>query len=304
MQVSPVLIILDDLNCDKHIKSNCNNERPERTQTLREMAYSLSKSNDKILVIQNKRKATKEELLLTHNLKMIEKVENMCANGGGKISSDVYVCENSFDSAISAVGCVLEAVDMIKDGVRIFCNVRPPGHHASSSKSSGYCVFNNVAVGVSYALNSRKFSRVAIIDWDVHHGNGTENIFADNPNVFYGSIHQSPFYPFTGKQSNSSKNKWNFNLPKNSKFASYQKTFEDLLKLVSSFQPELIFISCGFDAHKDDTIGEFHLLSEDYFELTKMVTKICPKIISVLEGGYNLKALRTSFREHVYGLIK
>ena len=188
--------------------------------------------------------------------------------------------------------------------------MRPPGHHAEFSKAMGFCIFNNVAVGANYLIEKYKYKKIAIIDFDVHHGNGTQNLFFSNEKVLYISTHQYPHFPGTG--SSSEKGRYNniLNIPllSGTNSREYFNAYEYVLKKIKNFKPEFLLFSAGFDAHKDDPLSNINLKSEDYHEITKrtllVANHFCEgKIVSVLEGGYNLNALAESTEQHLKALV-
>jgi acetoin utilization deacetylase AcuC-like enzyme len=192
-----------------------------------------------------------------------------------------------------------------------FCVVRPPGHHAEKEQAMGFCIFNNVAIGATYLLEKYKLNKVAIIDFDVHHGNGTQDIFYNEKKVLYISSHQFPFYPGTGSKDEIGKFNNILNIPLKAGtvseefFNSYKKVYEKL----NEFSPQFILLSAGFDAHKNDPLANVNLESKDYYILTKeimkMAKKVCNnKIVSILEGGYNLSAIQESAKYHVEALLE
>ena len=196
-----------------------------------------------------------------------------------------------------------------------FCAVRPPGHHALKDRAMGFCFFNNVAIAAKYIQNKHHLARVLIVDWDVHHGNGTQAIFYDDPSVFYFSTHQSPFYPGTGGADEKGEGKGrgftlNVPLPAGSGDADYAKAFEEKLKpAAAAFQPDFVLISAGFDAARGDLLGRMDLTPEGYAQLTRIVKAIAQqyckgRLVSVLEGGYNLEALAASVEAHVRVLVE
>jgi len=211
------------------------------------------------------------------------------------------------------VGSILLGIDQVVNNEfkNTFCSVRPPGHHAESDKAMGFCIYNNVAVGAAYLLNHYHYKKIAIIDYDVHHGNGTQEIFYNNPNVLYISTHQYPFYPGTGSVNEKGISNNILNIPLDSGTTSdvYFNGFEKVLKKLKSFNPEFILLSSGFDAHTEDPLAQVNLNSKDFYEITKRIidvaNNICDgKIVSILEGGYNLDALRESTYQHVKALIE
>lgn len=295
---------VDDKRCELHCQGKTHPESPLRTLTIRSKILTIPD-----LIKIEGREASEKELQLVHNKDLIKRVKHLCrkiVSGEKEFAPDVKLNQNSYLSARVAAGCVLSAVDSVMKGEvkRVFCNIRPPGHHASSEESSGFCVFNNVAVGVRYLQSKYHVNKVAIIDWDVHHGNGTEDIFSKDSNVLYLSLHQSPFYPGTGYESDIKNNTYNYPLPSKYSSKSYREKFVDSLKCLDEFKPEIIFISCGFDAHIDDPLGNMNLSDDDYAYLTKLINDISNKycdgrIISVLEGGYDVDAISRSALLHV-----
>jgi acetoin utilization deacetylase AcuC-like enzyme len=200
---------------------------------------------------------------------------------------------------------------MNKEFDNAFCVIRPPGHHAEKEQAMGFCLFNNVAIGATYLIEKYKLSKVAIIDFDVHHGNGTQDIFYNEKKVLYISSHQFPFYPGTGSEDETGKYNNILNIPlkagTGSKefFNSYKKVYDKL----NEFKPEFILLSAGFDAHKNDPLANINLESKDYYTLTKEIMKIAKqvcgnKIVSILEGGYNLAAIQESAKYHVEALLE
>lgn len=310
-------VIIDPHNeeeflCDLHYQTLDCPEKPERVENIRKAL----KSADLYYTIPH-RNPTQEELELVHTSKYIEHVKDMCAKGGF-ISNDSEVVVNklgSWKSIEAAVGATLSAVDIVlnEESVvkRVYCNIRPPGHHAFSYKGMGFCIFNNVALGARYALTkySEKIKKVAIIDWDVHHGNGTQGIFENDPNVMYISFHQSPWWPNTGEKEEKGNHNQIINIPvgRNTSDDFYLNMWKILRKKIKNFGTDLIFISCGFDAHINDPLAEVKLSTEFYGKMTKKVVKFAEKycngrVVSVLEGGYNLYKLGEIAVEHVKNL--
>ena len=212
-----------------------------------------------------------------------------------------------------AVSSILVAIDgvMDKDFNNAFCAVRPPGHHAEKQKAMGFCVYNNVAVGAYYLLEKYNLSKVAIIDFDVHHGNGTQDIFYNNEKVLYISSHQYPYYPGSGavNEKGINDNVLNIPLPAGTKSHEFLNAYDNIFKKLKNFKPEFILLSAGFDAHKNDPLAQINLESKDYFTLTSRIMilakELCEeKIVSILEGGYDLDALKESVDFHIKSLIE
>ena len=260
------------------------------------------------------RKASDSEILGCHTDKYLEIVKTEIGEGKSELSTgDTSICRDSLEVASYATGSVLEAIDLVLKGESKngFCAIRPPGHHATADRGMGFCIFNNVAVGANYLIEKYKLKKIAIIDFDVHHGNGTQNIFYSNKKVLYISTHQYPHFPGTGAshEKGSHNNIFNIPLPAGMNSEEYFDAYEHVLKKLNEFKPEFILFSAGFDAHKDDPLSNINLKSKDYFEITKR-TLIASKdyckgnVVSILEGGYDLNALAESTEEHIKALIE
>jgi len=248
-----------------------------------------------------------------HTKQHFDRVERAFEAGETFLDADTIISMNSFDAAIYAAGGACRAVDAVMSGEakNAFLAARPPGHHATGEHAMGFCLFNNVAVAARYAQNKYKeIERVAIVDWDVHHGNGTQGIFFDDPTVFFFSMHQYPWYPGTGSRGEIGYGRgkgFTLNAPvKAQTSATEQKRmFEDAIGDISrNFKPDLIMISAGFDAHESDPLGQLKLQDEDFISMTKTVKqwadKVCAgRIVSCLEGGYNLETLGETVKSHV-----
>jgi acetoin utilization deacetylase AcuC-like enzyme len=233
------------------------------------------------------------------------------------LDADTVFSPFTKSAALKAAGGTLEAVDRVVAGdlSKAFCAVRPPGHHAEASKAMGFCIFNNIAMGAAYALTKKEIKRVAIIDWDLHHGNGTQHIFYERDDVLYISLHQYPHYPGSGPAAEKGIGKgvgYTINIPMaaGSADGEYRDAFSTvIIPALTEYQPQIIFISAGFDAHRDDPLGSMNLSSEFYGEMTarlKMVAdQFCDgRIISILEGGYSLSALKEATTLHLRELCK
>jgi len=242
-----------------------------------------------------------------------ELAEEIAAGGGpyAVIDPDTALNPYSYNAVLRASGAVLAAVDAVMAGElqNAFCAVRPPGHHACHSRAMGFCVFNNIAVGAAYALRRHGLQRVAIVDFDVHHGNGTEDIFRDDERVLMVGTFQHPFYPYSGADTHA-KNMVNVPVPAYTKGMAIREIVDTAwLPRLEEFKPEMIFISAGFDAHREDDLGQLGLVEADYQWITMKIKEVAAKhakgrIVSSLEGGYNLSALGRSVEAHVRALAE
>jgi acetoin utilization deacetylase AcuC-like enzyme len=247
--------------------------------------------------------ASLELLLGVHSASHVQRVADMCAAGGGQLDPDTYVCSDSWDAVLRSAGAGWQAVATLGEvgSGAAFVATRPPGHHALADRSMGFCVFNNVAV--TAAALAAEGERVLIVDWDVHHGNGTQDIFWDDPRVLYVSTHQSPWYPGTGAADDVGGAAAlgltvNVPLPAGSTGASVQQALDEVAApVIDSFGPTWVLVSAGFDAHRDDPLSDLMLSSGDYAGLVKTVRSYAPadgRLVLFLEGGYSLSALRSS----------
>lgn len=257
--------------------------------------------------------ANDSEILLCHTNEYLDIVsaniercrELHIDDGSYQLSTgDVQVGPMSDLVARHAVGALLQAVDIVMSGTstRAFCLVRPPGHHACSNRGMGFCIYNNISIAARYASQKYGLERILIVDWDVHHGNGTEEIFFEDPSVFYFSTHNSLIYPGTGKASDIGRGKgegYTLNVPihpNQNPAKKMKEAFLHLTQVMENYKPQLVLISAGFDAHILDPLGGFNLSTQDFVDLTHIVNEISQKysqsrVISALEGGYNLQAL-------------
>jgi acetoin utilization deacetylase AcuC-like enzyme len=251
----------------------------------------------------------RSELALVHDSTYIEMIEKFCELGGGALDMDTFASADSWEAALTAAGGVRVLVDELtgRDDAVGFAVSRPPGHHALPNRAMGFCLFNNIAVTAAY-LRARG-NRVVILDWDVHHGNGTQEMLGDDPGVLYVSIHQDHFYPFEGHFSDidASQAKGtvvNVPLPAGTAGDIYRQAWADLvIPIVEQFEPNWALISAGFDAHADDHLANFRLESDDYGWLSAQLVSVHPanRTIYTLEGGYDLTALRESTRSALLG---
>jgi acetoin utilization deacetylase AcuC-like enzyme len=293
---------------------NTGDGHPEKIDRVTAVIDNFKKLDNKNLIWKKPVKFDKSILETTHNSDYINFVEKSFPKQGlSFLDGDTIISPGSKDATIDAVGSIITAIDGVqnKEFKNAFCAVRPPGHHAEKNKAMGFCIYNNVAVGAHYLIEKYKLNKVAIIDFDVHHGNGTQNIFYDNKKVLYISTHQFPFYPGSGteKEKGKDNNIFNIPLPAGTTSEEYLNAYEFVLKRLQEFKPEFILLSAGFDAHKNDPLAQFQLESEDFYTLTKRTLELSKllckgKIVSILEGGYDLLALQESTQKHVEALTE
>jgi acetoin utilization deacetylase AcuC-like enzyme len=251
-----------------------------------------------------------------HPLEYIQLIEEYSKHAPGNLDMDTVISSETYRIALLAVGGVLAGVDGVMQGKfnNVFCAIRPPGHHAEPNRGMGFCIFNNVAIGARYVQEKYGLKKVLIVDWDAHHGNGTQKAFYSDPSVYYFSIHQSPFYPGTGKESEKGSGEgmgYTLNIPMfaGSGDLEYKEVFETILYPAAlKFAPDFIFISAGFDGHKNDPLTNLQLTSNGFKGMTQVIKELADKtcqgrIVSVLEGGYNLKALACSVEAHLLALM-
>jgi len=264
------------------------------------------------------RQAAEDEILACHSQAYFDRaVRDIRAGRDVLTTGDTNICPASLDAALLAAGGAITAVDAVADATvhNAFCAVRPPGHHATGERGMGFCIFNNVAVAARYAQRARGLARILIIDWDVHHGNGTQDIFYDDPSVLFFSTHQSPLYPGTGAADETGAGPGqgatlNCPLPPGAGSDEILAAFHDsLLPAADRFAPDLVLISAGFDSHADDPLAALRLRDEDFAELTRLVLDIARRhaggrCVSCLEGGYYLPALADAVAAHVAELVR
>ena len=302
------------ITSDTYQNHNTGSGHPEQVARVDVILENFKKINNKNLIWKKPSIVKNEILKTTHSSDYIDFVQNSFPkNDFSSLDGDTIISPGSKEATIDAVGSVIAAIDGVqnKEFKNAFCAVRPPGHHATRDKAMGFCVYNNISVGVQYLLTTFNLKKVAIFDLDIHHGNGTQDIFYDNPNVFYISTHQYPFYPGTGSENEKGQynNILNIPLPSGTNSEEYLNALETVLKRLKDFDPDFILLSAGFDAHKHDPIGQFNLESNDFYTITKRVLEIsrlcCEgKVVSILEGGYDLNALKESTEMHVNALLE
>lgn len=297
-----------------HEPPNDHPESPKRLDAVMTAVYQLERQGR--VSITTPRPATEDELLLVHSPDYVKKVRTEIAAGRPTLSTgDTDISSGSLAAALAAAGAVVSAVNaVIGGGTRTaFCAVRPPGHHASQARGMGFCVFNNIAIGARHARRRHGVERVLIVDWDVHHGNGTQEVFWNDGTVLLFDVHQHPWYPGTGSSDEQGEGRGrglivNNPLPAGSGRTAIFKVFrEGLLPAVERFRPELVMISAGFDSRAGDPLGRFTLTDQDFADLTDVVSAIARlhaggRIVSVLEGGYALGGLPRAVASHLQRL--
>ena len=300
------------ITTDTYLNHDTGQGHPERADRVSVVIENLKKN--KKLIWKKPLKFDTKYLKIAHESDYIDEVENSFPKKGLHfLDGDTIVSPGSRQASSDAVASIITAIDSVqnKEFKNVFCPVRPPGHHAEKDKAMGFCIYNNVAVGAHYLIDKYKFNKIAIIDFDVHHGNGTQNIFYDNEKVLYISTHQYPFYPGTGANNEKGKhdNILNIPLPAGTSSEEYLNAYEHVLKKLKEFKPEFLLFSAGFDAHQDDPLAQFKLSSKDFYDITKRTLKVINKsinnkVVSILEGGYDLNALKESSEYHLKALIE
>ena len=287
---------------------------PEKIDRVTAIIDNFKKVDNKNLIWKKSIKFDEYFLNKTHSKDYINHVKHSFPKKGLVfLDGDTIVSPGSKDATKDAAGSIITAIDGVqnKEFKNAFCAVRPPGHHAEKDKAMGFCVYNNVAVGANYLIEKYKYNKIAIIDFDVHHGNGTQDIFYNNEKVMYISTHQYPYYPGSGSEKETGKfnNVLNIPLEAGTTSGEYLNAYENVLSKVKQFKPEFLLFSAGFDAHIDDPLAQLRLSSEDFYKITKRTLEYSKsfcngRVVSILEGGYDLKALQISSQRHVDALLE
>ncbi len=288
---------------------------PERKERISSIIDSIKQIKDFKINFEDAPLADIDTISLVHPKKYIEKIfSNIPEEGLIGVEKEPYadtmLCPNSKNAILRSCGAGIAAVDaLMNNNERIFCATRPPGHHAESAKAMGFCFLNNVAVSARYLQNKYKLKKIAIIDFDVHHGNGTQEIFYNDETVAYASTHEHPLFPGTGSEEETGVgNIFNAQLKGGMECDEFLKLFDQkILRPIDKFKPEIILISAGFDAHKRDPLASINLESEDFYKITKNIVNLANihskgRVISFLEGGYDLLALSESIKHHLFAL--
>lgn len=305
------IAIISSPRCLLH---NMGEEHPEKPARLHYINDRLYASGMEMFVQFNDAlPITKERLQLVHDKQFIDDVFALSPSENDRVerlADDTFLMQHTLHAALDAAGSVTQAVDMVlgKQVDRVFCSVRPPGHHASQNKSSGFCIFNNVALGAKYALENMGLKKVAIVDFDVHHGDGTQKIFEHDERVMLCSSFQHPLFPFSGSEK-TRHDIINTELKAGINSEDYRVAVSHWFEALRCFKPELIFISAGFDAHIEDELSQIDLVESDFAWITarlkEIAVEVCDgRIISVLEGGYALDALGRSVVAHIKSLAE
>lgn len=314
-QMSKTGFVYDDIYLE-HKTTPGHPETPQRLVAIVEKLKAMGLYCE--LLILPPKPAAVQWITTVHAPEYVERVRQSCRNGTRYLDSmDTPISAKSYEVALTAAGGVLTAIDAVMDKkiTNAFCAIRPPGHHAVRDRAMGFCIFNNVAIGARYIQKKYDLSKILIVDWDVHHGNGTAAMFYDDPNVLYFSVHQYPFYPGTGSEAEKGTGlglNYNINvpLPAGSGDSTYLEVFnEKLMPAALTFCPEFVLISAGFDAHEHDLLGGMKVTSEGFARMTQLVQQIAQKccegrLVSVLEGGYELEGLAASVEAHIRVLME
>ncbi|MCP4272559.1 MAG: histone deacetylase family protein [Gammaproteobacteria bacterium] len=301
--------IISHPDCLSHSMGDYHPEAPTRITAIQD--HLVSSGLDFVLKSKDAKPIQRELLELAHEKNYIDYIfTNAPATGTFELDPDTSMNPYTLNAALLSAGAAVEAVDLVMNDETgaAFCATRPPGHHAMHSKAMGFCFFNNIAIAALYAREKYQLQRVAIVDFDVHHGNGTEDILTDKEGFLFCSLFQHPFYPFSGTM-NTADHIVNTPLPASTSGPEFQQQVTDVwLPALNNFKPELILISAGFDAHAEDDISNIRLVENDYRWVTEQMVAVAAqyaggRIVSVLEGGYALSALGRSVTAHIDALL-
>ena len=302
------------ITSDTYKNHNTGNGHPEKIDRVTAIIDNFKKVDNKNLIWKKPNEFDEFFLNKTHSIEYIKHVKQSFPKKGLVfLDGDTIVSPGSKEATKDAVGSIITAIDGVqnKEFKNAFCAVRPPGHHAEKDKAMGFCIYNNVAVGANYLIEKYKYKKIAIIDFDVHHGNGTQDIFYDNEKVLYVSTHQYPYYPGSGSNEENGKfnNVLNIPLEAGTTSEEYLNAYENVLTKIKQFKPEFLLFSAGFDAHIDDPLAQMRLSTEDFYKITKRTLEYSKsfcngRVVSILEGGYDLKALQNSTQRHVDALLE
>jgi len=296
-------------DCALHDNGPGHPESPARLHAIQDQI--LASGLDLALQYYEAPLASREQLCLVHDPAYVDQIFRLGnTDTPVHLDGDTLMGSHSLNAALRAAGAVILGVDLVLNGKnnQVFCSVRPPGHHAERQRAMGFCIFNNVAIGAAYALRQYQLQRITIVDFDVHHGNGTEDIFRGNPHVLFCSTFQHPFYPYSGDETDE-ENIVNLPLPAATAGTAFREAVSQYwLERIDSFKPELILISAGFDGHVEDEMSGHALVESDYAWVTEQIKKIAERhargrIVSTLEGGYALSALGRSVVAHLNAML-
>lgn len=303
------ITIIDSPYCLLHDVGPEHPECPDRLYQIQDQF--LSSGLEYVLQSKDAKPATKQQLSLAHTTQHVEHMFSVAPQNCStslRLDDDTILMRHTLKAALHAAGSAIDGVELVleKDHHATFCSVRPPGHHASKNKASGFCVFNNIAVAAYYALEQPQINKVAIVDFDVHHGNGTQDIVEGDNRILFCSSFQHPLYPYSGDEPTADNVK-NIPIPAGTKGTDYRKMVQSWFETLDTFKPDILFVSAGFDAHNEDHMGQLRLVESDYAWLAQQLKKVADthakgRMVIVLEGGYALSALARSVVAFLKGL--